>query len=53
MPEYVLTELAQSELEDVIRYIAQRGDIDTALRVEEEFHAEFRRLARNPRIGSA
>lgn len=29
----VLTELAQAELEDILRYIAQRGDIDTALRV--------------------
>lgn len=52
MPErYVLTELAQDELEDIIRYIARRGDIDTALRVEEEFHTEFRRLGQNPRIG--
>jgi plasmid stabilization system protein ParE len=48
---YVLTELAQAELEDILRYIARRGNVDTALRVEDEFRIEFRRLAENPRIG--
>ena len=48
---YVLAELAQAELEDILRYIARRGDVDMALRVEDEFRIEFRRLAENPLIG--
>ncbi len=48
---YILAEIAQQELEDILRYIAHRSDIETALRVDQEFHAEFLHLAGNPLIG--
>lgn len=51
MPEpYVLTKLARQELDEILAYIAER-DLDTAVRVDQEFDHAFLRLAQNPGIG--
>jgi len=49
---YVLAEIAEQDLEEILLHIA-RDNIDAALRVDQEFHAEFVRLAGNPLIGHA
>ncbi len=47
---YVLAEVAEQELEEILLRIAE-DNVDAALRVDQEFHAEFLRLAENPLIG--
>ena len=47
---YVLAEIAEQDLEEILLRIAE-DDLDAALRVDQEFHVEFVRLAENPLIG--
>ena len=48
---YVLTQLAEADLDQTWNYVAERFGFDAADRVLESLHNAFRLLANNPDIG--
>ena len=50
-PGYVLTPLAEADLDDIWDYVAERFGYDLADDVLESLHSAFRLLAGNPEIG--
>lgn len=49
--EYVLTQLAETDLDQTWDYVAERFGFDVADRVLDSLHDAFRLLAENPDIG--
>ncbi len=49
---YVLTETAESELDDTLRFIAQRDGVERALHVLDRFETAFEPLSASPEIGN-
>ena len=50
-PGYVLTPLAEADLDDIWDYVTERFGFDVADRVLDSLHDAFRLLAENPGMG--
>lgn len=50
-PRYSLTQTAERDLDDILRYLADEHGVERALRVYEAFLDAFERLAATPSIG--
>ncbi len=51
MSGYVVTPLADADLDEIWEYVAKNGSVEAADRLEEQLHAAMERLAETPGMG--